>query len=164
MSFPTCAAEKVAAAAKAIGCRPDGGRVLGFLALLLSTLALAGCGSPPRAAEPPPDPPSGEIRPDTLIPYETLVEHMHFNTKSHMKLFFLRGRVIQVHGPVWQVDVGESGATLWLGTVQGSEVRAEFSVAEALRDVRKGQEVDVVGTFEFRGAEVILDNASLKKY
>jgi hypothetical protein len=133
--------------------------------VLLGTLALAGCHEqPPSAVVPPSDPPSGEIRPDAPIPYDILVEHLRFNTRSRMRGLMLQGQVIQVHGPVWRVECEESvGAVLHLGTPQGSLVRAHIAGADDLRDIRKGQEVDVVGTFDWRGREVILKDAHLKK-
>jgi hypothetical protein len=134
------------------------------LGVLICALALVGCGR--RAlptGRPAPDPPSGELRPEATIPYLAVVEHLHFSTKSHMQLFRLNGRVVQIHGPVWKVDQHGSGATLRLGNAHHSLVRGIFADADDLKDVREGQEVDVVGTFEFRGADVTLTDASLKK-
>jgi hypothetical protein len=110
---------------------------------------------------PPPDPPSGPLRPDAPIPYATLAEHLSFNTKSHMRLLRLRGQVLVVRGPVWKVEPDGAGAVLRLGTGQGSVVRALFADAADLKGVREGQEVQVAGTFAFRGADMILEGARL---
>jgi hypothetical protein len=90
-----------------------------------------------------------------------LAEHLSFNTKSRMQLLRLRGRVIQVHGPVWRAEQEGSSAVLWLGNDRRNVVRAHFACARDLQDVRKGQEVVVVGMFGFRGTEVTLEDASL---
>jgi hypothetical protein len=136
-------------------------RVLG---VLVCALALAGCqGQAPSPATPPPAPPSGAIRPDTPIPYDTLVQHLTFNTKSRMQLLSLRGRVIRICGPVWRVERDSAGAVLRLGTGQGSWVRAHFARAGDLPEVRQRQEVDIAGTFAFQGKEVILEDAHLHK-
>jgi hypothetical protein len=45
------------------------------------------------------------------------VEHLGFNTKSRTGVMMLRGRVLQVYGPVWQIERRDSGgAVLCLGT------------------------------------------------
>jgi hypothetical protein len=125
---------------------------------------LAGCfANTPPTVKLPPDPPSGEIRLDEAIPYEQIAEHLSFNTKSHMRLFALVGRVIQVHGPVWKVEQNGASGVLRLGSEGRSVVRANFADASDLRDVRPGQEVDVIGTFQFPGTEVILKDARLKQ-
>src|SRR5262245_27066398 len=145
--------------------RPAGG--LAALAACLGALALAGCPGPtppaatPPAATPPADPPSGAIRPGEPIPYATLAEHLTFNTKSRMQLMGLHGQVVRVRGPVGKVEPERAGATLHLGSAQGSRVRAQFAEAADVRGVREGQEVDVVGTFAFRGDYVLLEGARL---
>jgi hypothetical protein len=142
--------------------RPAGGRGLAALAACLGALALAGCQKQkPPAAWPPPDPPSGAIRLGEPIPYATLAEHLTFNTKSRMQLMGLHGQVVQVRGPVGKVEPDDTGATLHLGAAQGSRVRAHFAEAADLQGVREGQEVDVVGTFAFRGDYVLLEGARL---
>jgi len=141
---------------------PGGGRAFAALTALVGALALAGCQEQgPPAAGPPPDPPSGPIRPGEPIPYATLAEHLTFNTKSRMQLMGLRGQVVQVRGPVGKVEPERAGATLHLGPAQGSRVRAQFAEATDLRGLREGQEVDVVGTFAFRGDYVLLEDARL---
>jgi len=133
----------------------------GFLrpTLLFGALALAACReSTPSTVVPPPDPPSGEIHTDAPIPYETLVEHFHFNTKSRTLLRNLCGRVIQVHGPVWKVD----GLDLHLGSDNGSYVKAHCITPGDLKDVRQGHAVDVVGTLAWRGNFLLLEKACLK--
>src|SRR5262245_50621986 len=73
----------------------EGGPTMRLFCILLTAVALAGCQAEvPPAVNPPPDPPSGELRPDEPIPYDTLVEHLRFNTKSRMLLLRLRGRAI----------------------------------------------------------------------
>ena len=130
------------------------------LSVLVCALVLTSCQRPaPSPVPPPPDPPSGEIRPESPIPYATLAEHLSFNTRSRMQVLRLIGRVIQVRGPVWKVESDGDHAILRLGTAQGSVVRAVFCNASELRDVREGQEVCVVGTFAFRGSDVILEDA-----
>jgi hypothetical protein len=142
--------------------RPAGGRGLAALAACLGALALAGCQRPPPpAATPPADPPSGAIRANEPIPYATLAEHLTFNTKSRVHLTGLTGRLVQVRGPVGKVEPERAGATLHLGAAQGSRVRAHFAEAADLHGVREGQEVDVVGTFAFRGDYVLLEGARL---
>jgi hypothetical protein len=142
--------------------RPRGGRGLAALAACLGALALAGCQQQePPAATPPADPPSGAIRPGEPIPYATLAEHLTFNTKSRMQLMELRGQVVQVRGPVGKVEPDDTGASLHLGAAQGSRVRAHFADAADVQGVREGQEVDVVGTFAFRGDYVLLEGARL---
>jgi len=70
-----------------------------------------------RPGKPSPDPPSGELRPNEPISYRVLVEHLGFNTKSRTGVMMLRGRVLQVYGPVWQIERRDSGgAVLCLGT------------------------------------------------
>ena len=118
---------------------------------------------PPPAAGPPPDPPSGPIRPGEPIPYATLAEHLRFNTKSRMQLMRLGGLVVQVCGPVGKVEPDGPGALLHLGGERGSCVRAHFVDAADLQGVRKGQVMDVVGTFTFRGEYVLLEDASLRR-
>jgi hypothetical protein len=133
-----------------------------ILLVLVCTLALAGCrGRAPSSATPPPDPPSGALRPDAPIPYATLAEHLSFNTRSHIRLLRLRGQVLVVRGPVWKVEPDGEGAVLHLGSPRGSVVRAHFAKATAVRGVLPGQEVDVVGTFAFRGDHVLLADARL---
>ena len=131
-------------------------------AAAVGALALAGCQpQAPPAAGAPSDPPSGPIRPGEPIPYATLAEHLTFNTKSRMQLMGLRGQVVQVRGPVGKVEPDDTGATLHLGAAQGSRVRAHFADAADVQGVREGQEVDVVGTFAFRGDYVLLEGARL---
>jgi hypothetical protein len=134
-------------------------RLSGFL---FAALAVAGCQAEvPPAVEPPPDPPSGEFRPDEPIPYDTLVEHLRFNTKSRVQLLGLRGQVLRVRGPVWRVERDGEGGVLRMGTERGSYVRARFTCSDDLQDIRPGQDVDVVGVFAFDGTTILLDNPSL---
>jgi hypothetical protein len=123
---------------------------------------LVGCQvQKPPVAGPPADPPSGPIRPGESIPYATLAEHLNFNTKSRTQLLWLQDSVVQVRGPVWKVEPAGAGATMHLGTARSSCVRAHFADAADVRDVRVGREVDVVGTFAFRGNHVLLEDARL---
>ncbi len=132
--------------------------------VLLMALAVAGCRpEAPPGATPPPEPPSGEIRPDEPIPYDALVDHLRFNTRSRVQLLLLRGQAIQVHGPVWQVERVGEGGLLRLGTERGSYVRATFAHADDLAGLRPGQEIDMVGTFAFDGTNVLLDAPSLRR-
>jgi hypothetical protein len=157
---------------------PGGDRGLAVRAALLGALALAGCQGQDPPAGPPPEPPSGPIRPGEPIPYATLAEHLRFNTKSRMQLMRLCGRVVHVHGPAWKIEPAGPGALLhlnsshqmpeWvnresLGTARGSCVRAYFADPADLRGVREGREVDVVGRFAFRGDHVLLEEARLGK-
>src|SRR5262249_51395835 len=123
-------------------------RIMRCLSALLGTLAVIGCqlreSSP---IGPPPDPPSGEIRTDAPISYDTLAEHLRFNPKSRMRLTRLCGRLVQVHGPVYKVE----DTVIHLGTEKGSYVRANFPTTEAANGLWEGQEVDLVGTLAFRG-------------
>jgi hypothetical protein len=120
----------------------DGLRFLVQVLLLLGTLSLAGCfATTPPTVKAPPEPPSGEIRLEEAIPYEQLAEHLSFNTKSRMRLAALVGRVIQVHGPVWQVEQDGATGVLRLGSERSSLVRANFADASDLRHVRLGQVV-----------------------
>jgi hypothetical protein len=142
--------------------RPAAGRGLAALAACLGALALAGCQRPaPPAATPPADPPSGAIRANEPIPYATLAEHLTFNTKSRVQLTGLSGRVVQVRGPVGKVEPDGEGALVYLGPPQASRVRAHFTDAADLRDVGEGREVDVAGTFAFRGDYVLLEGTRL---
>jgi hypothetical protein len=144
--------------------RPGRGRALYLLGACLGALALAGCqGEGPPAAGPPPDPPSGAIRPGEPIPYAVLAEHLSFNTKSRMGLMALSGRVVVVRGPVWKVEREGLRATLRLGTERGSVVRAHLADGSEADRIREGQEVHVTGTFAFRGTEVLLEDATLRK-
>jgi hypothetical protein len=143
---------------------PPGERGLAARAALLRALALAGCRTQdPPAAGPPPDSPSGAIRPGEPIPYDTLAEHLGFNTRSRMQLMRLGGRVVRVRGPVGEVEPDGAGAVLHLGGARGSCVRAQFADAADLEGVRPGREVDVVGTLAFRGDHVLLEDARLGK-
>jgi hypothetical protein len=149
-------------ASRLTGDRPAGGRGLAALAALLGALALAGCHQQePPAATPPADPPSGAIRADEPIPYATLAEHLTFNTKSRVQLTGLIGRVVQVRGPVGKVEPDGADALVYLGSPQASRVRAHFTDTADLQGVHEGQEVDVVGTFAFRGDYVLLEGARL---
>src|SRR5262249_58529553 len=115
----------------------------------------------PPAGGPPPAPPSEPIGPGEPIPYATLAEHLTFNTKSRMELMGVRGQVVRVRGPVGKVEPDGTGATLHLGAAQGSRVRAHLAEAADVQGIREGQEVDVVGTFAFRGDYVLLEDARL---
>jgi hypothetical protein len=149
-------------ASRLTGDRPAGGRALAALAACLGALALAGCQKQELpTAGPPPDPPSGPIRPGETIPYGTLTEHLTFNTKSRMQLMGLRGQLVQVRGPVGKVEPEGAGATLHLGAAEGSRVRANFAEAADVQGVHEGQEVEVVGTFAFCGDHVLLEGARL---
>ena len=128
------------------------------------TLAFSSCSADtPPTGKPPPDPPSGAIRPDEVIPYEQLEEHLGWNTPSRMRLYALVGRVISVRGPVWQIEQDGAGGVLRLGSARISVVQANFFDASDLQDVCPGQEVVVIGTFQFRGPGVILENAQLER-
>jgi hypothetical protein len=84
-------------------CVPVGRRLLVQVlqSILLGVVALAGCqGQAPAPGKPPPDPPSGELRPNEPISYRLLAEHLGFNTKTRMGVMMLRGRLLQVYGPV----------------------------------------------------------------
>jgi hypothetical protein len=113
----------------------------------------------PSPIDPPPDPPSGEIRTDAPIPYDTLAQHLRFNTKSRMRLARLCGQVVQVHGTVYKVE----DTVIHLGTEKGSYVRANFPTTEAANGLREGQEVDLLGTLAFRGDYLLLQDARLKR-
>jgi hypothetical protein len=117
--------------------------------------------TPEASAASPPEPPSGPIRPGEPIPSATLAEHLRFNAKSRMQLMRLGGRVVQVRGPVGQVEPDGAGAVLHLGSARGSCVRARFADAADLKGVRRGREVEVVGTLAFRGDYVLLEDARL---
>jgi hypothetical protein len=45
-----------------------------------------------------------------------------------MQLLRLRGRVIQIRGPVWQVEREGNSGVLWLGNERRNVVRAHFAV------------------------------------
>ena len=122
--------------------------------------ALGGCWVPNQSAvAPPSDPPSGEIRPEAPIPYETLVEHYHFNTKSRVKLAGLSGHVIEVHGPVCRVE----GQVLHFESENGSYLKAICCTPVDLRQVQKGQRVNVLGTFVWNTDCLLLADAKIKK-
>jgi hypothetical protein len=134
-----------------------------LLAVFIGTLALAACQEKAAApVGPPSDPPSGPIRPGEVIAYDVLAEHLSFNTKSRFLLLQLQGKVIQVRGPVWRIERDDSGAVLRFGTEKSSVVRAKFADANDLKDVQPGQVVEVIGTFEFRGQDVILAHPRLQ--
>jgi hypothetical protein len=109
------------------------------------------------------DAPSAMIRPSEPIPYATLAIHLRFSTKSRMQLLRLQQQVVQVYGPVWQVEQHGKEALLHMGTAQESCVRAHFIDAGDVKSLREGQEVEVTGTFTFRGTHVLLENASLRR-
>jgi hypothetical protein len=93
-----------------------------------------------------------------------LAEHLGFNTKSRMSVMMLRGPVLQVYGPVWQIERSDGGgAVLWLGTGRDILVRANFASANDLEGLREDQEAQVIGTLDFRGSDVILEDAHLTK-
>jgi hypothetical protein len=130
----------------------------------LCALALASCfANPPSTVEPPADPPSGEIRPDEVIPYEQLEEHLQFNTKSRVRLHAFVGHVLQVRAPVWRVEQDGVSGVLCLGSDGKSLVQANFADLAALRHFRLGQEVIVSGVFQIRNPGVVLEDARLKE-
>jgi hypothetical protein len=56
------------------------------------------------------------------------------NTKSRMRLLRLSGLVVQVRGPVSNVERAAKGTMVHLGTGQRSCVRAHFADSADLRD------------------------------
>jgi hypothetical protein len=133
------------------------------ISIVFAALMSAGCRrEAPSTQVPAHEPPCGTIKLGEPIPYAVLAEHAHFSTKSRVQLFRFQRQVVQVVGPVCKVESDGEGAILHLGTARDSCVRARFTDALVVKNLREGQEVVVTGTFTFSGKLVVLENAGLE--